>query len=245
MSKSREIKNWETYTVRASIIKKILKFDFENIVEKFKDHWKLKGASKMLISVSSLLKLANDYKYYPVPNHILENSRNHGLEVMRLLKEIFDNRIEDVNNLLGNYNDKKTVRAIIDFLIENNFKVLAVEKMITNGSFIGFIDLIVVRRNPKKYNEYFIIEIKCRNSHEPTLQDKMQCSFYSKMLWTVPVYLLIIDKDNKISFTRIKNRCNESGDTALKWLLKAYSKFGIPQKLEPIYFGLEKKEKDK
>ena len=165
---------------------------------------------------------------------------------MRLLKECFDNRIENPNDLLGNFNDKSTVRAIMNWLIDNEYRVLAVEKLVTNGQFVGVIDLIAQKKIDTDKIEIRIFEIKCRNKAEVTVLDKLQCQIYSRMLWYCKTSMLFVDKENKIieipvdHYKTGKKFVNNSG--LLNSYLRLLQELGmnITNKINAIEIGKEK-----
>lgn len=211
-------------------LRKIAKFDYLSLVEKKQNHYRMKNKSQMLISPSMLLSAVNklDYDGFGT-NANLAVAREHGSEIMRILKEIFDYRITDINQIAGSVNDKKSASAIIDFLIENEIKVWAVEKFITNGYFCGFVDLIVCWNGIP-----CIFEIKSRNEHIVTEKDKFQVEFYSRILARFPTYILTIDRMDKIQLhpTKLGRNTQSAVKMLLYWLNKLSSK--IPRNIEPV-----------
>lgn len=196
MTDKEEKSKFGYYEYQSREIRKILKFDFLSLVEKHNGHYRLKGKSQRLISPSSLTKFISELELYPVPQNVLETAKERGKQVMQLLEEVFNNRITDLNNVWGSIENKLTIQALINWLIDRNLKVVAVEKFITNGVFCGFVDMIVWDRDTKRY---WIYEIKCRNSTEPKGTDLVQMEVYHKMLHNIPCRLMIIDRNNKIT----------------------------------------------
>lgn len=176
-------------------INRIVRFDFMNLVEKKNSHYKLRTNSKMLISVSHLLKCVNEVDLYPIPDKVLMEARDRGKSVMEMLERVFNDRISDLNEIWGSVEIKLTVQTIINWLLEHKCKILAIEKFITNGTYCGFIDMIVREPNGVQV----IYEIKCRNDNSIRIKDYIQMELYSRMLQNAPCRLFVIDKNNKIT----------------------------------------------
>lgn len=211
-------------------LRKVAKFDYLSLVEKKADHYRMKNKSAMLISPSMLLSTVNKIDYDGLNNSFgLMEARAHGTEIMRILKEIFDMRITDINAVSGSVNDKKSASAIIEFLIENEIKVWAVEKFITNGFFCGFVDLLVVWNGIP-----CIFEIKSRQEHEITEKDLFQVEIYSRILARTPCYILTIDRMDKIKLHPIKVKPWK--DSVVLQMLLQLNKLSskIPTDIEPV-----------
>lgn len=237
------MKNFKLDPIRNALIRKIIDFDFESLVENKDNHIKLKTKSKMLISATFLLKQINEIEMYAIPKNILETARNHGKSVMEMLKLVVENRISDLNDIWGELDTKETVKTIIDWLIDRDCKILAIEKFITDSVYCGYVDMLVREKN----GAIVIYEIKCRNNPNMTMKDCIQMEMYSRMLHNLPCRLLVIDRNNIITTTdyqqmrshpmKEKIKSFVLGYTPLLILLKVLNtisenNFPIPEKIE-------------
>lgn len=193
----------------------------------------------MLLSPTFFTKMISEYNLYPVPKITLERKRDIGSQTMELLETMFKEKSLNVDRYFYNESVKNRVSALIQWFIENNIEIHDVEKFITDGTWCGSIDVVAKWRksNVNKAN-WCIFEIKCRNSVEVRYQDKIQMETYYKMMHLIPVYLLIIDDNLKI--TCIKRPMGKQGtQLTLSHMLNAYNrvldnKLPAPTKIEII-----------
>lgn len=193
--------------------RKIISFDFTKLVIRRNDHFYYIGQNHMLISPTRLTKLITDYRLSSIPLSILDERREIGTNLMLNIKEMFDKKIYETKELMINQRDRKYLDAIMDFLIQYEIRILAVEKFITNGTFCGFIDMIV------EFNGVAcIFEIKCRN--EPVIRDTdlIQTGVYKKMLG-IPTFMVFVDDNGVVDCIRVNGK-KAKGETQPDYLKK-------------------------
>lgn len=183
-------------------VKDFINYDFENetiikTIDNEPRHFHKLNKEKTLLSISRILKEFINWKYQKIPKEHLFGSKITGKLSHKLIENYFKNKNEyQLNNenltlFLGEnleqfnkFNkEKKTelinkinfiVIKIINFLNENNFEVLAVEKYVCDFNFHGIIDLICL--NSK--NEICIIDLKTSSIEETKIETTMQLSLY-------------------------------------------------------------------
>lgn len=201
------------YTRTNALVRKVVKYNFLSTIFK-EDHFYFNN--KVLLSPSRLLRVFNEYKYANVPKEVLKNAQNRGKRVMENLQYWFDNEchINEIPFLAG---EREKVLPIFEWLVNNNAQVVAIEKFIHNGSYCGFIDMII-----KMNNIFYIVEIKTRSKNEIYINDRLQTYIYSKLLDNCPRILMIIDSSNKIYVHHLLNKYDKRYFTNLKFFLKEY-----------------------
>lgn len=177
------------YLKKDTLIKK-LKFDYTKLVEKGPSgKWKMIGDNKMLFSVSSLLRLVNDYFFFSIPERVIKVRKEIGTNLMINIQHCFDQKITDLNQLMINERDRLVLSGFIKWAMDTNTRILAVEKFITNGNSVCIIDC-VVQRNYAIY----VLEIKCRNDLDKVRKtDELQLRAYMEMFGSHGIILLIDD----------------------------------------------------
>lgn len=230
-------------------INKIVKFDFRSLVVKEDHKYKFIGSNKPLISFSSLFKFSNDFRFFGTPNRVLEPARQHGSGLMSVLEEVVNNRLEDISNASGNVEDKKTAEALINWLIDNELKIVAIEKFVTNGNFVGIVDMIC-RHRPT--GTPVVFEIKTRNKFEISEFDIAQLELYYKMLRRPPCYWIMIDKNNKIEcfeyvYSEMSRNMYLRYWSPLQWIIYGLHRMdnNIPPRISGINFGGVEEEEEK
>lgn len=180
-------------------LKGILGFDFESLVERKKNHFKMITGNNMLLSASNLTKFITEFELYPVPEKLLERKKQVGSQVMELLEQMFQRKTTDVNQFFYDDAVKNRVQALLNWFHENKIKIFAVEKFVTDGQWCGFIDVVAKwsKTNELKSN-WCVFEIKCRNDFKVKMQDEIQMEIYKKLMCNIDVYLLVIDDNLNI-----------------------------------------------
>lgn len=208
---------------RNLVAKKICAFDFEKLVVKKENNIYYVGKSNKLISPTFLTKHINDYRLSSIPLNVLEQRKEIGINLMKNLQEIFENKIYDLSTMYINERDRKYIEALIEFIIKYEIKILAVEKFITNGTFCGFVDMIGIFNGVA-----CIFEIKCRN--EPIVKDTdlIQVGIYKKML-NLPTLMVFINDNGVIDCIRVntKKEKGEKQPNYLKRMLKHLVEWGV------------------
>lgn len=192
MGRFKDSNKYRPYYQPLAEMKAYSNFDFNAFVEKRDNHWFLKENNKRLVSFSSLTKLLdmNIYK----ENNFLNQRKEMGKKLMENLKWCFDNKVYDINNMLINEQEKKHINTVLRALADNNIQILAVEKLVCNDSFIGFVDCIVKWKKPRTRKQYICnLEIKLRNSLKQTPRDRMQVYLYHELNTLPPLILIIND----------------------------------------------------
>lgn len=207
-------------------IKSILGFDFETLVERKKNHFKMITSSNMLLSASSFTKFITEYELYPVPEKLLERKRQIGSQVMELLYQMFEKKTTDVDQFFYDEAVKNRVQALLNWFHENKVKISAVEKFITDGHWCGYLDVVAQwsKSNLKKSN-WCIFEIKCRNDFKIKMQDEIQMEIYRKMMNYIDVYLLVIDDNLNIKAINYKKETKgkDGKATKLTYMISAFN----------------------
>lgn len=201
-------------------IKKMLKFDYEKIITKKANGYSLIHSNKKLLSVSSILKVVNDYNLFSIPENILEHRRNLGMYFMLNAKKIVDEKLASIDDLIGiSELEKKHLTTFFKWILENQYTILYCEKMFCNGELIAFFDFVI--RN--KEGHIFIVEVKLRNSLEEKETDLFQIRTYCEMLG-IPGKLLIIGDNGEIKEIHITSVMFKDH---LRVTQKFLKKFGI------------------
>lgn len=173
-------------------------YDYEQHMFQRDDIWFYKyGKNKKrpLLSLSSWLKTYNKIKLADIPFQILEQARVEGSALMYWLEYIWKNKIKNIDDL--NYESQKIqemVFSVIQCLIDNNFKIVAIEKHVTNGYWHGYIDLIV----KNKLQLFSLVEIKTRTGFEVRDTDTLQLLVYKKIInFSGSCYVMVVDKTTR------------------------------------------------
>lgn len=185
-------------------IKKMLKFDFNNLIEKKlfngENRTFLIGENIPLSSFSRWCEPLFNKKFELIPNFAIKKASNFGSKLMESLEhfalfgdfESFEFEQEQVKNVSW---------SIIKILAKNNFKIIECEKLILdqNLKMSGYIDLIVWDNLKKKY---IAIEIKTRNKEFIKVDDitKAQAFFYKQALFNIKTMILVIDRKNENNY---------------------------------------------
>lgn len=179
----------------AKYVNRIAHYDYEQHMFQRDDVWYYKygkNKKRALLSFSTWLSAYNKIKLDGIPNNTLEIARIEGSALMFWLEYIWKNKIKDISTL--NYESQKIqemVYGAIQCLIDNNFKIVAIEKHITNGYWHGFVDLIV----KDKSQLFHIIEIKTRSGFEVRDTDTLQLLVYKKIMnFSGGCYVMVVDK---------------------------------------------------
>ena len=153
--------------------------DYAQFLNEVDNHLYYKN--RRLLSWSAYNRGLSDCMLSVVPEQILDTAREIGKEFMEKLQYIFDNKIVDIENV--DYSTSQIRNMIIAFynhLVRGKYKLLAVEKLITNLKWIGFIDCVVL--NSRK-NQYEIWEIKTRSQNKDVREsDFFQLNLYGGIL---------------------------------------------------------------
>lgn len=196
-------------------MKNILKTDFKEFAYLEDGHWRHKVNNRLLLSSSSILHLVNKLNMDGIPKNVLEQAKICGEQLMLTLKEIFDKKEYDLSkiNFLSTQIEEM-VKAVLNWLIEKQFKIRAIEKFVCNYSYCGFIDMIAT---DTKSNLDYIIEIKTRGDDEPRLTDAFQLSLYKRITEHKRLMLLILNKKTM----KVKSYLfvNKEGDKVRKMVL--------------------------
>lgn len=217
-------------------VREIIRYKFEDLVERKTNGYVFKKKNKILISPSTLNHTVSKVSMVKIPDFILETRREIGSNIMENLEYMFKNKIYDTSMLNTNERDRKMINYLVDWLMENKIKVLSVEKFITNGVFCGFVDMIV------SWNGVVCaLELKCRNKHEVRFTDMVQSIIYSKLLGC-QTYVVMLDDNGKVSFFRapLTRRLEFYND--VETFLKFWKRFGVLEtdKIERIDLNEEK-----
>lgn len=226
---NRRGKNRPTETTNRRV-RKIIKMDFLDLVERKDTGYFLIGTNKLLVSPSMLNYQLSRKALAPIPPHILEQRRIIGCNLMENLKQVFENKIYDTNNLEMTEQDRKYLNNFLDWLVEQQIKVLAVEKFITNGELCGIVDLIVM------WNKCVcILEIKTRNKKEERFTDIIQSTIYFQMV-RCPTFLVMIDDTGNVEWCRISANSNFKYYLEYRRFIKFWKTYGVleNEKVQPI-----------
>lgn len=219
MRKKHYFQFWGGKTISKTYVKKVINFDFKRLIEKVEGGHRMLGGSKKLLSPSAILKPFRDAKFFGTPSHILEQRRQDGSVLMEYLEKIFIEKQTNINDFPITTKQKKDLHNLFTFFINNNIKILAVEKPITNGIVYGIIDCVVV-----KDSNLYVMEIKLRNSLKIENTDRFQAKVYSYLM-EIPALILCLA---------------DNGDTHMEELKKADFAKEMEQ-VENMYklFGLD------
>lgn len=211
-------------------LRKILNFDFLSIVEKRDTGYFLIGKNELLVSPSMLNYQLSRKVLAKIPMHILEQRRAIGSNLMENIKTVFENKIYDTTTLEMSEIDRKYLNNLLDWLVENQIKVLAVEKFITNGEICGIVDMIVM------WNKCICaLEIKTRNKKDIRFTDITQATIYYQML-RCPTYVVMIDDLGQVETVRISATKRYEYYNEYCSFIKFWKKFGVleNEKVQPI-----------
>lgn len=180
-------------------LNRVVNYDYEQHMFNKNDVWYYKygkNKKRVLLSYSTWMSTFNKIKFDGIPTQILETAANDGKAVMFWLEYIYTNRIKDIDKL--NYESQKIqemVFGVIQLLIEKKWRIIAVEKHITNGYWHGYIDLIVKDASSLIH----LIEIKTRTGYELRNTDILQLMVYKKIINSYgDIYVMIIDKITRV-----------------------------------------------
>lgn len=181
---------WEN----AKYLKRVINYDYEQHMFQRDEVWYYKFGKKKraMLSLSTWMKAYNKIKLADIPFNILEQARIEGQALMFWLDYIWKNKIKDIGNL--NYESQKIqemVFGVIQCLIDNKLKIVAIEKHITNGFWHGYIDMIVKDR----VGLHSLVEIKTRSGFEVRDTDTLQLLVYKKIInFSGACYVMVVDK---------------------------------------------------
>lgn len=216
----------KTLWKNAKYVNRARYFDYETKMFQRDDVWYYKygkNKKRAMLSVSTWLKAYNKIKLADIPFQTLEQARIEGQALMFWIEYIFKNKIKNIGDL--NYESQKIqemVFSVVQCLIDNNMKIVAVEKHITNGYWHGYIDLLVKEREEQLFN---IIEIKTRTGFEIRETDILQLIAYKKIMnFAGTCWIMVVDKTtrtaqlNRIDTNRKYYLVDEIINTPLKAL---------------------------
>lgn len=212
------IQFWGSKKISRNNLKKMINFDYSQLIEKVEGGHRMIGSTKKLISPSSILKPFREWKFFGIPSNTLEQRRNDGSVLMRYLEEIFITKNTNINALPITAKQKKDLHNLFQFFIEHNIKLVAVEKPITNGIVYGIVDCIV-----KKDTDYYVMEIKLRNNLKIENTDRFQASVYANLL-EIPALVVCLADNGQIAMEEIKKT---TFSKHLKSISDIYKTFGI------------------
>lgn len=216
-SKNRQL--WGTKTIKKVQLKKRLKFDYSQLMEKTQDGWKLNFSDKKLLSVSSILKNIHEYNFFRIPNNLLDYRKTIGKQFMENCFNIVKTQDWNISTFNISELERKHLNTFFKWIIANEMKIICCEKMITNGCLIAFLDFAV----RTKEGEYFILEIKLRNSLEVKPTDIFQLRVYCEMLGC-PGKLVLIGDNGEIKVEKVlKSTFKKELNTTIDF----YKQFGI------------------
>lgn len=198
---------------RNVLIKKVIHYNFLMTVTR-DEHFYFNN--KPLLSPSRLMKILNEYKYSNIPHNVLKIAQNRGKRLMENLQYWFENQCE-INEIPFLEGEREKIFPLFKWLIDNNAQVVAVEKFIHNGTFCGFIDLII-----KMDRIFYIVEIKTRSNNELWITDRFQTYIYSKLLGNAQRLLLIIDASNIVHEYYLSNRIDKRYFTNMQQFLEEF-----------------------
>lgn len=145
-----------------------------------------------LWSPSRVMRAFTESNLYLIPDNVLNKARNRGVNLMENL-EYYHKNNSNIANMNFFEGDKEAFLAINQFIIKNNIKVLAVEKVIHNYCCMGIVDMII-----KWKSKIYIVEIKTRTKNEIRESDLFQVRWYSNLLFKAPALIWILDKENQV-----------------------------------------------
>jgi len=176
------------------VMKAVLRTDFNKFIEIREIDGKWIGDSKLL-SYSTFFKNVSNIAFSRIPKIALSRVSFIGKEVMNMLEYIVKNECR--LDRAPYYNDKirLIVFEIFSILMFNGMKIMACEKKVTNGKWLGVIDLIVRHKGVTK-----LIEIKTRNGTDLRASDVSQVKVYAAIIGAnVESYVWVIDRKTYLS----------------------------------------------
>lgn len=191
MKKKKQIAN-QTTVKNNNNIKQALATDFDELIDRTqyeKAFWK--ETKQLLLSPTRFLHIASRVKMANIPNNILEVAKVEGVEVMKSLEYIYNNKInnlEQVNFLSDKI--KNMTMSIIQAMIERKWKIKAIEKTISNGYWYGSVDCVV----RDEHCNLALVEIKTRGNDEIRITDIIQLMIYGRTIGANNLYLMICNK---------------------------------------------------
>lgn len=209
---------WGSKKISKAYIKKLIKFDFKQLIEKVDGGHKMIGSSKKLISPSSILKPFRDCKFFGIPNNVMEQRRIDGSVLMENLEKVFIQKKMKFDEFDITLKQKKDIFNLFNYFINNGIKLIAVEKPITNGIVYGIIDCIV-----KKDSKYYVMEIKLRNNLTIENSDRLQAKIYSELMELPCIVLCLSDNGEVVTETLLKT----DFQSELRQIENMYKLFGI------------------
>lgn len=219
------VKLRESYTqffggkkVSKPYVKKLIAFDFKQLIEKVENGHKMIGGSKKLISPSSVLKSFRDCKFFGIPSNILEQRRQDGSVLMESLEKVFFQKEFNIDDFPITTKQKKDLYNLFNYFIKNEIKVLAVEKPITNGIMYGIIDCVV-----RYQKNYYVMEIKLRNNLKVENADRFQAKCYSYMMG-IPALILCLADNGDVHMEELKKA---DFSQEMKKVKDLYNIFGV------------------
>lgn len=209
---------WGSKKISRTYLKKMIDFDYSQLIQKVDGGHRMIGGNKKLISPSSILKPFKEWKFFGIPNTTLEQRRADGSTLMSYLEQIFITKDTNINSFPITAKQKKDLHNLFQFFIEKNIKLIAVEKPITNGIVYGIVDCIV-----KKDTDYYVMEIKLRNNLTIENSDRFQASVYANLL-EIPALIVCLADNGQIAMEEIRK---STFNKEMKKICEIYKTFGI------------------
>lgn len=143
------------------------------------------------LSVSSVLERFMWVKMANIPTNLLSEYAEEGKMVMEYLQMIHEKKMQDLSQIEWfSERIKNMVLSILQTVINNEWKIMAVEKHISNGFWHGYIDMVI----RDKWSNYHIVEIKTRGNFDIRVTDLLQILSYSSMSKVQMCDLLIVNR---------------------------------------------------
>lgn len=176
-------------------IKNVINENYEQFIE-FNGERHYNTRSKcVLLSPTRFLKTWTDILIFKIPKQQLEIASTIGKQVMLCLEEAFNKQIKDLDKI--NYLSeqiKEMFFSLMQFFIDNKWKIKAVEKHICNDTWHCFVDCII----RDEFSILNFVEIKTRGNNDLRLTDKLQLAMNMCIAGENVRcgYVLIINKNN-------------------------------------------------
>lgn len=161
---------------------KILNQDFTQFIYSEGDHAFSRINKEKLMSFSSFTNYLTTINLMNIPETTLLNKKNFGANVMSHLQYLYENKVVDLNNYeFFSNSEQLAIETILQEVANEGGKIEFVEKLITNGRWYGYIDMIMTKKMFDRKKGYKIIELKTSSSDKLEFRHILQISIY----WTI------------------------------------------------------------
>ncbi len=183
-------------------LREVIEIDFDKQIEVIDVRSYHKETKALLLSPTRVIGYFSEPALDKIPRNILQETSAIGSDLMQQLEYLHKHKCKDIEKVpyLSEVS-KEMFWALIQFMIDNQWQIKAVEKHVTNGYWHCYIDLIV---RDHQMN-LIVCEIKTRSNNESKLSDKLQLVLNMRIAGVNNYgYLVIINrKTKKVTYEKV------------------------------------------